>query len=151
MAIKNAAALWIVAAVITVIYILSTLPTPLYVLYRQAFQFSQLTVTVIYAVYVVGTIVAMFLFGRLSDQIGRRPVVLVALAVGAIAGIFFFFVNKHSLAVSRANSERPRHRSRFNRGSRKNEARNFTYLKSAGNFRSVFQIPHANGMPTTSQ
>jgi hypothetical protein len=28
---------------------------------------------------------------------------------------------------------------------------NSVYLKSAGNFRSVFQIPHVSGMPTMSQ
>ena len=53
---RGAAAMWAVAAELGAIYVLSNLPTPLYVIYRQAFGFSQLTLTVIYAVYVVGTI-----------------------------------------------------------------------------------------------
>jgi MFS family permease len=83
------AAMWIVAAEIGVIYLLSTIPTPLYVVYRQAFHFSQITLTIIYAVYVLGTITAMFFLGRLADQIGRRPVVLASLAIaGVSAGVF---------------------------------------------------------------
>lgn len=86
--------MWIVAAEIAVIYMLSTLPTPLYVLYRQAFHFSQITLTVIYAVYVIGTVAIMFFFGRLADQIGRRPIVLVSLAMAAGSAAIFLCSNR---------------------------------------------------------
>jgi len=86
---RGAAAMWAVAAELGAIYVLSNLPTPLYVIYRQAFGFSQLTLTVIYAVYVVGTIATMFFLGRLSDQIGRRPVVLASLVLAGLSGIAF--------------------------------------------------------------
>src|SRR5438105_13535011 len=85
---RGAAAMWAVAAELGAIYVLSNLPTPLYVIYRQAFGFSQLTLTVIYAV-VVGTIATMFFLGRLSDQIGRRPVVLASLVLAGLSGIAF--------------------------------------------------------------
>ena len=68
---------WIAATAICVSYVLSTLPTPLYPLYQNAFHFSQILLTIIYAVYVVGTVATMFFLGRLSDQVGRRPVVLI--------------------------------------------------------------------------
>jgi len=45
----------------------TTLPTPLYVLYRQRFGFSELMLTVIFATYAGGVIAALLLFGRLSD------------------------------------------------------------------------------------
>jgi MFS family permease len=70
---------------------LSTLPTPLYPLYQKAFHFSQIVLTIIYAVYVVGTVATMFFLGRLSDQVGRRPVVLIALAIAAAAALVFLF------------------------------------------------------------
>lgn len=45
----------------------TTLPTPLYELYRQRFGFSELTITVIFASYATGVIAALLVFGRLSD------------------------------------------------------------------------------------
>lgn len=86
---RGAVAMWVVAGVLTAIYVLSTLPTPLYEAYRQAFGFSKVTLTLIYAAYVVGTVLTMFFLGRLSDEIGRRPVVLVSIALCAISAALF--------------------------------------------------------------
>lgn len=88
-AIRGGEVMWVAGAAICVSYILSTLPTPLYPIYEQTLHFSQIMLTVIYAVYVVGTVTAMFFFGRLSDQVGRRLVVLISLAVAAAAGLVF--------------------------------------------------------------
>ena len=54
----------------------TTLPTPLYALYQQQFGFSELMVTVIFGTYVFGVIAALLAFGRSSDRIGCRPVLL---------------------------------------------------------------------------
>ena len=88
-AVRGAAAVWTVAGGLAGVFVLSTAPTPLYEGYRQAFGFSRLTLTLVYAVYVAGTIAAMFFLGRLSDQIGRRPVVLAALGVAGMASAAF--------------------------------------------------------------
>jgi MFS family permease len=69
----------------------STLVTPLYELYRQTFGFSEITLTLVYAAYVVGNLAALLFFGRLSDAIGRRPVGLAAIALAALAGLLFLF------------------------------------------------------------
>ncbi len=69
------------------------LPTPIYVIYREQFHFSEIVLTLIYAAYVIGTITTMFFLGRLSDQIGRRPVVLVSLGIAAASAIVFFVSN----------------------------------------------------------
>jgi MFS family permease len=67
----------------------TTIPTPLYALYRQQFGFSELMITVIFATYAAGVIASLLLFGHLSDDIGRRPVLLAALAVAGLgAGCF---------------------------------------------------------------
>lgn len=69
----------------------TTLPTPLYALYRQRFGFSELMITVIFAVYAAGVIAALLLLGRFSDQIGRRHMLLPALGLSALsAGVFLF-------------------------------------------------------------
>ena len=50
-----------------------------------------MTLTLIYAVYVIGNIGALFFFGRISDQIGRRRTSLPAMAVGGVATLIFLF------------------------------------------------------------
>ncbi len=71
----------------------TTLPTPLYPLYQRRFGFSELTITVIFAVYAAGVIAALLLFGRLSDQIGRRPVLLLGLGFSALSAVVFLVAN----------------------------------------------------------
>jgi MFS family permease len=67
----------------------TTLPTPLYGLYRQRFGFSELMITVIFATYAAGVIAALLLFGRLSDQVGRRRMLLAGLALSALSAAAF--------------------------------------------------------------
>ena len=80
---------WTVAAALAVIYLVSNLPTPLYVVYQERFGFSQLMLTLVYSAYVAGTVVTMLFLGRLSDQIGRRPVLLVSLLLSGGAAALF--------------------------------------------------------------
>jgi predicted MFS family arabinose efflux permease len=67
----------------------TTLPTPLYGLYRERFGFSELMITVIFATYAAGVIGSLLLFGRLSDQVGRRRVLLPGLALAALSALAF--------------------------------------------------------------
>ena len=67
----------------------TTLPTPLYVLYRERFGFSQLMITVIFATYAVGVISGLLLFGRLSDDIGRRRTLIPGLLLAAASAAAF--------------------------------------------------------------
>src|SRR5678815_4461144 len=82
---------WVAAADIGVMFAGSTIVTPLYVLYQQAFGFSGIVLTLIYSAYALGNVGALFLIGRLSDQIGRKKVVLPAIALAAGATLLFFF------------------------------------------------------------
>ncbi|MBB4566848.1 MFS transporter [Rhizobium leucaenae] len=82
-----------VAAELAVIFIGATLPTPLYPLYRAAFSFSGLVLTLIYAVYVLGNLVALLILGRLSDQIGRKSITLPAIAFGIASTVLFAFAS----------------------------------------------------------
>ncbi|OKK17290.1 MFS transporter [Streptomyces sp. CB00455] len=67
----------------------TTLPTPLYGLYQEEFGFSELTVTVVYAVYAFGVIGVLLLAGNASDALGRRPVLLAGLACAAASAVCF--------------------------------------------------------------
>ena len=69
----------------------STVVTPLYPLYQTKFGFSSVTLTIIYAAYVIGNLLALMTLGRLSDSIGRRPVGIAAAALCGTA-VFLFIV-----------------------------------------------------------
>ncbi|MEV7341873.1 MFS transporter [Streptomyces sp. NPDC093544] len=67
----------------------TTLPTPLYGLYQDKFGFSELMVTVVYAVYAFGVIGVLLLAGNASDAVGRRPVLLTGLGFSALSAVCF--------------------------------------------------------------
>ncbi|HWD25824.1 MAG TPA: MFS transporter [Rhizomicrobium sp.] len=88
-ALSGRAAVIAVSAQTILMFALTTLPTPLYPDYAKAFGFDVLTLTLIYATYVAGTLSTLLLLGRLSDQIGRRAVSLSAIALAAVAAVLF--------------------------------------------------------------
>ncbi|MGW0121487.1 MFS transporter [Streptomyces sp. NPDC003327] len=67
----------------------TTLPTPLYPLYQEKFGFSELTVTVVYAVYALGVIGVLLLSGNASDTVGRRPALLWGLVFSGASAVCF--------------------------------------------------------------
>jgi predicted MFS family arabinose efflux permease len=87
----NALALTVVAVELGMMFVGAIMPTPLYPLFRAAFGFSGVTLTLIYAVYVLGNLAALLLFGRLADQIGRRTVSVPAVGVGIASALAFAF------------------------------------------------------------
>ena len=66
-----------------------SLPTPLYPLYQARWGLSNLAVTAVFAAYAAGVLVALLALGRLSDQAGRRPVLLLAVALAAASTVVF--------------------------------------------------------------
>src|SRR6266436_4750705 len=82
-------AFWLLALVLGVTMLGTTLPTPLYVIYQARWHFSAAMVTVTFAVYAVAVIATLLLAGRSSDQAGRRPVLAVALGASALSTVVF--------------------------------------------------------------
>ncbi|MGH3168405.1 MAG: MFS transporter [Trebonia sp.] len=68
---------------------LSAVPTPLYGLYAARDGFGSLTITIVYAVYAVGVILALFTVGHVSDWYGRRRVMIPALLVATLSAVLF--------------------------------------------------------------
>jgi len=94
-----------VGAMIGVMFMGSTIVTPLYALYAEHFGFSAVVLTLIYAAYVIGNLTSLFFFGGVSDRAGRRRIVLRAMILGAVStGIFFFATSPPWLFVARAVS-----------------------------------------------
>jgi MFS family permease len=88
---QRATAIGAVAAMIGALFAGSTMVTPLYIMYKQAFGFSQISLTLIYAAYVIGNICALLVFGRLSDQLGRRPMAITGMALALLSTLVFLF------------------------------------------------------------
>jgi predicted MFS family arabinose efflux permease len=76
---------WLFAAVL----LGGTVPSPLYPCYVAALGLTPLLVTVVYAVYALGTLAALLLFGGLSDRVGRRPVLTLAVGVAVVSSLVF--------------------------------------------------------------
>lgn len=64
----------------------SSAPTPLYATYASEWHFSPITTTVVFGAYAIAVLLALLIFGRVSDHTGRRPVLVTALAV-QVAGM----------------------------------------------------------------
>ncbi|KTT32437.1 MFS transporter [Pseudomonas oryzihabitans] len=67
----------------------SSAPTPLYASYQHAWGFSTFWLTWVFAVYAFTLLAALLVGGRLSDHLGRRPVILGALVLEAGSMLLF--------------------------------------------------------------
>ena len=80
---------WIVAPSFVTVMAFATVPTPLYILYQQRDGFPTFTITIIFAAYGAGVMLALWLAGHLSDTRGRRTMRLVSLLLEALAAALF--------------------------------------------------------------
>jgi len=79
----------LVGGVIGLALFASGTPSPLYGIYRQLWGFSPAVLTLVYATYAFGVLAALILAGRISDEVGRRPVLLVALGTLTATTVLF--------------------------------------------------------------
>jgi MFS family permease len=63
----------------------SSVPTPLYSTYQAKWGFTPITVTIVFAIYAFAVLSALLVVGKLSDHIGRRPVLLAAVLAQLVA------------------------------------------------------------------
>jgi MFS family permease len=87
----NSVAYVLAASVIGLGLFASVTPSPLYHVYAAEWDFGPLTLTLVYATYAFGVLTTLLLAGRVSDDVGRRPVLLVALAALALSSVIFVF------------------------------------------------------------
>ena len=74
----------------------SSAPTPLYHLYQEGLHFSAGMLTLIFGVYALSLLAALLTVGSLSDYLGRKPVIFVALILDMLAMVLF--INEDSVA-----------------------------------------------------
>ncbi|KAJ1684451.1 hypothetical protein LUZ63_020206 [Rhynchospora breviuscula] len=80
---RDTATLALLASIAISLLMASSAPTPLYSVYQQEWSFGPLTTTVVFGVYAVAVLAALLVVGRVSDHVGRRPVLVVALLMQA--------------------------------------------------------------------
>jgi len=78
-----------VAAVLFLLLFAASAPTPLYALYAVRWNFSATTLTAVFAVYALALLVTLLVAGSVSDAVGRRPVILLGLALLLVAEALF--------------------------------------------------------------
>ncbi len=77
------------AAIIAFALFASATPSPLYATYSRLWGFSSVVLTLVYATYAIGALVALLLAGRASDVAGRRPLLLIALGALIAASVLY--------------------------------------------------------------
>ncbi|KJK40407.1 MFS transporter [Streptomyces variegatus] len=93
---------WLAAWPVTAVFVLSNAATPLYVLWQRDIGFSKGTLTVVFAFYIVGLLGSLLVSGVVSDRLGRKPVLLPALALAlAACAIFATATTVAALIVAR--------------------------------------------------
>jgi MFS family permease len=76
---------WFVAFAFLIVMAVATLPSPLYGLYRTRDHLSALTITVVFAIFAAGTIATLQRDSAVTARIGRRGMMLAAVAMMMVA------------------------------------------------------------------
>jgi MFS family permease len=80
----------------------SGLPAPLYRMYEEVWHLTPLSTTIVFAAYAVAALGAVLVSGQISDVIGRKPVLLGAMAAMIVGlGVFLVADNMLLLIVAR--------------------------------------------------
>jgi hypothetical protein len=82
---QHVSAFWVVAFAFLIVMAFATLPSPLYGLYRERDGLSAFTITIVYAIWAAGTIAVLIAVPFIAERIGRRGVMLAAVATMMVA------------------------------------------------------------------
>jgi MFS family permease len=80
------------ACSLAVVYAASSAPIPLYTIYRQAIGFTSADFSLSAVAYFAGTVIALLMFARLSNYLGRRPVALATLGLTVMGCLVFVYI-----------------------------------------------------------
>lgn len=100
--ISHGAGFWVVASAFVLVMAYATVPTPLYPLYQERDGFPVAVITLVFAAFAVGVVLSLFLLGHVSDWMGRRRMLTVAILVAALsAGMFLLWTEVPGLLAAR--------------------------------------------------
>jgi MFS family permease len=100
---SRTAGFWLATVVFFLVFAVAAAPSPLYGVYQAEWKFSAIVLTAVFAIYALFLLVTLLIFGSVSDHLGRRPVISVALFVNAVVcGLFLTAHGVVQLFVARA-------------------------------------------------
>jgi MFS family permease len=88
---RSVAGFWILAAMLLVSVASSAVPSPIYPVYAAEWHLTPLMLTGVFAIYVAGLLASLLIAGRLSDHVGRKPVLVVG-GLGVALSLVLFAV-----------------------------------------------------------
>ena len=97
---SRAASLYLLASITVSFLASSSAPTPLYPIYQADWGFSPIAISVVFGIYAIAVLGALLVAGRLSDYVGRRPVLIVATAIQAPTMFLFAFADGLSALIA---------------------------------------------------
>jgi len=86
---RHAMGFWLAGYVFAITIAFSAVPAPLYVLYQARDHFGPPLVTIIFSVYALGVAASLFGVGHVSDWLGRRRILLLAVVINMASGLLF--------------------------------------------------------------
>jgi MFS family permease len=89
LALDRTTAFWLLGTTLSLLLFASSAPSPLYIVFQAEWGFSAITLTSVFAVYAFFLLGTLLVAGSVSDHAGRRPTLLVALAVELVAMLLF--------------------------------------------------------------
>jgi MFS family permease len=75
-------------------------PTVLYQQYQETFGLTPFILTIVFGAYAFSLLGALLTVGSLSDYIGRRPAILVALSLNVAAMVMFILANSAAVLIA---------------------------------------------------
>ncbi|GII52122.1 MFS transporter [Planotetraspora thailandica] len=82
-----------ISAAMVAILVAAGAPTPLLPIYEKNWGLAPWELTLAFGVYAIALLVAILVIGSLSDHIGRRPLMIAALALDLTAMLVFLFAS----------------------------------------------------------
>jgi MFS family permease len=94
--VSRTAGFWLATVVFILVFAVSAAPTPLYGVYQTGWGFSAIVLTAVCAIYALFLLVTLLIFGSVSDHVGRRRVISVALFGNTV--VCALFLTAHGVA-----------------------------------------------------
>lgn len=94
---NRAQAFWFAATVLGIVFAGSAVVSPLYGVYQQRWHFSPVSLTAVFAVYAIAVLGVLLIAGSLSDHVGRRPMIAIALVAEAASA--WWFLSAHGIGA----------------------------------------------------